>query len=62
MEILEDIAPTAARGKEISKMITVSGCNKFQTLEYDHVSITRSTHEMRATAVKREVCRTLPNK
>lgn len=70
-EILEDIAPTDERGKVV-QTITTNGCNEFQILEYENVSITRSTHnclplkperEMRATAVfKRETCRKLPNK
>lgn len=70
-EILEDIAPTGERGKVV-QTITTNGCNEFQILEYENVSITRSTHnclplkperEMRATAVfKRETCRKLPNK
>ena len=58
-EILEDIAPTDERGKVV-QTITTNGCNEFQILEYENVSITRSTHnclplkperEMRATAV-----------
>jgi hypothetical protein len=71
-EILDDVAPSNARGKEISKAITMGGCNEFQIHEYENVSITRSTHnclplkperEMRATiAFKREACRKLPNK
>lgn len=70
-EILEDIAPTDERGKVV-QTITTNGCNEFQILEYENVSITRSTHnclplkperEMRATAVfKRDTCRKLPNK
>lgn len=70
-EILEGIAPATERGK-VDKAITMSGCNAFQILEYENVSITRSTHnclplkpeqEIRATAVfKREACRKLSTK
>lgn len=68
-EILEEVAPANMRGKETDKTITMSGCNEFQIVEYENVSIsiTRSTHnclplkpqrEMRATLVfKRDICR-----
>jgi TonB family protein len=65
-EILEEVAPANMRGKETDKTITMSGCNEFQIVEYENVSITRSTHnclplkqerEMRATLVfKRDIC------
>jgi hypothetical protein len=71
-EILDDIVPPDVRGKQIGKSITSSGCNDFEILEYEGVSITRSTHnclplkperEMRATVVfKREACRNLSNR
>ncbi len=70
-KILESIAPENERGNEISRGITASGCNDFQVLEYENVTITHSTHncfplkperEMRATAeFKRTACRKLPN-
>jgi hypothetical protein len=67
-EVLEEIAPADIRGKDTGKSITVSGCNKVEIFEYEHLSITRSTHdcdpsspnrEVRATvAFKRDPCRT----
>jgi hypothetical protein len=67
-EVLEEIAPASIRGKETGKSITMSGCNKFEIVEYEHLSITRSTHDcvpstpnrdMRATVTfKRDACRT----
>jgi len=65
-EILEEIVPAHMRGKETGKVITMSGCNEFQIVEYENVSISRSTHnclplkperEMRATiGFKRDIC------
>ena len=65
-EILEEVAPANLRGNETDRIITMSGCNEFQIVEYENVSITRSTHnclplkaqrEMRATlGFKRDVC------
>ena len=67
-EVLEEIAPAGLRGKETSKRITMSGCNKFEVVEYENLSITRSTHncvpsspnrDMRATVIfKRDACQT----
>lgn len=71
IEILEAIAPQNERGKEINRSSTEIGCNEFQVLEYENVTITHLTHnclplkperEMRATAeFKRTACRKLPN-
>jgi len=65
-DILDEIVPAHSRGKETGKAITMSGCNEFQIIEYENVSIMRSTHnclplkperEMRATiAFKRDIC------
>lgn len=65
-EILEEVAPANVRGNETRKTITMAGCNKFQIVEYENTTITRSTHnclplkperEMRATvAFKRDIC------
>lgn len=65
-EILEVISPTAERGAQLNRILTFSGCNEFTILEYENVSIMRSTHnclpvkperEMRATvAFKRSAC------
>jgi hypothetical protein len=65
-EILEEIVPAHMRGRETGKITTATGCNEFQVVEYENVSITRSTHnclplkperEMGATiSFKRDVC------
>ena len=71
-EILDDIAPANVRGKQAGRMVTASGCNDFEILDYEGASITRSTHnclplkperEMRSTVVfKREACPNQSNK
>jgi len=43
-DILEQVAPTAMRGKQISTSLTVSGCNQVRLTDYENVSIMRSTH------------------
>jgi hypothetical protein len=43
-EVLEEIVPANMRGKETSKTITMSGCNVFQVVDYENVSVMRSTH------------------
>jgi hypothetical protein len=65
-EILEEVAPANMRGKETGKTFTTAGCNEFQIVEYENMTITRSAHnclplrperEMRATvAFKRDIC------
>ncbi len=70
MKTLEAIAPQSERGKEINRMITEVGCNEFQVLEYENVTITHSMHnclplkperETRATvSFRRTSCRSLP--
>ena len=67
-EVLEEIAPADIRGKDTGKTITMSGCNAFEIVEYEHLWITRSIHDcvpsspnrdVRAVvAFKRDVCRT----
>jgi hypothetical protein len=41
-EVLEEIAPAGVRGEETGRTITMSGCNKFEVVEYQNLSITRS--------------------
>jgi hypothetical protein len=65
-EILEEVAPIAIRGKEISDGSFQSGCNVGRFTEYENVSIMRSTHtcdssshdqDVRtAISFKREIC------
>lgn len=43
-EVLEEVAPVAMRGKEISTGVFQSGCNVARTTDYENVSIMRSTH------------------
>lgn len=43
-EILEEVAPVAMRGKEISTAVFVRGCNEARTTDYEKVSIMRTTH------------------
>ena len=65
-DILEEIAPTDTRGKQIGSANSMMGCNESEITEYENVSISRSTHnclplmperEMRATiAFIRDTC------
>ena len=43
-EVLEEVAPVAMRGKEMSAGSFQSGCNVARVTEYENVSIMRSTH------------------
>jgi hypothetical protein len=66
-QVLDEIVPASIRGKEIRKMVTASGCNEVEFVEYDNLSITRSTHncvpssqnrDLQTTVTfKREACR-----
>jgi hypothetical protein len=65
-EVLEEVVPVAMRGKEISAMIDVSGCNKVHITDFENVFIMRSRHicdpssqdqDMRtAITFKRDTC------
>jgi len=44
-EVIEEVAPTAMRGKEISSGSFQSGCNVGAFTDYENVSIMRATHE-----------------
>jgi hypothetical protein len=65
-EVLEEVAPVAVRGKQISTSLTMSGCNQIRLTDYENVSIMRSTHtcdpssqdqDIRtAITFKREIC------
>ncbi|MGA7916096.1 MAG: hypothetical protein WCA00_12730 [Candidatus Acidiferrales bacterium] len=65
-DILDVISPADERGAQLNRILTFSGCNEFLILEYENVSIRRSTHnclplrpenEMRATVeFKRSAC------
>ena len=43
-EVLEEVAPVIMRGKEINTVFFVSGCNEARTMDYEKVSIMRTTH------------------
>ncbi len=72
IKTLETIAPESERGKEISRGITASGCNEFQVVEYENVTIMHSMHnclppkpdrEIQATvSFKRTTCGRSPNR
>jgi hypothetical protein len=65
-EVLEEVAPVAMRGKEVSGANTFSGCNEIRLTDYENVSVVRSTHtcdpssldqDIRTTVTfKRDVC------
>jgi len=65
-EVLDEVAPDAVRGKEISTAVFQSGCNVARTTDYEKVSIMRSTHtcdplsheqDVRTTITfKRDIC------
>jgi hypothetical protein len=66
-EILDDVVPLSTLGKELNDIHMVSGWNESELIEYENVSVGRSTHnclplkperEMRATVMfKRDTCR-----
>jgi hypothetical protein len=67
-EVLEEIAPAGVRGEETGRTVTMSGCNKFEVVEYENLSIARSTHSCipsspnrddteAAVTFKRDACR-----
>jgi hypothetical protein len=70
-EILEEVVPESVRGKQIARSITRSGCNVIQLIDYENVSIMRSTHtcdpfsleqDIRtAITFKRDACPKLSN-
>jgi len=66
-DILEEVIPLAARGKELNHVVANAGCNAISFIEYENVSITRAVHEcvplqpdreFSATVTfKRDICR-----
>jgi hypothetical protein len=54
-EVLEEVAPIAMRGKEISTMIDVSGCNEVHMTDFENVFIVRSTHTCDPSSQDRDV-------
>jgi hypothetical protein len=67
-DVLEEITPAGIRGKETHKITTMSGCNKIEIVEYENLSIARSTNSCipsspnrdtkTTVTLKREACRT----
>jgi hypothetical protein len=43
-EILDEVLPQPDRGMQLSRVVTKSGCNDFEIIEYENASITRTTH------------------
>jgi hypothetical protein len=58
-KILEEIAPVSTRGKETNKSIISSGCNNIETVEYENLSITRSTHNCVRSSLNRDTQATI---
>jgi hypothetical protein len=43
-EIIDEVLPEAIRGKLLHSFVTKSGCNDFETKEYENVTINRFRH------------------
>src|SRR6202042_3757286 len=54
-EILEEIAPSNERGKELVSSITSMGCNESQSVEYENATIVRATHNCLPLMPEREM-------
>ncbi len=44
-EIIDEVLPEANRGNLLRSLVTKSGCNDFETKEYENVTINRFRHE-----------------
>ena len=44
-EIIDEVLPEANRGKLLRSFVTKSGCNDFESKEYENVTISRSRHK-----------------
>src|SRR6267154_4276588 len=58
-EVLEEVAPVAMRGKEISAGSLQTGCNVASLSEYENVTIMRSTHNCLPLKPEREIRTTI---
>jgi hypothetical protein len=54
-EVLEEIAPAAIRGKEVTSGTVESGCNVSHLTEYENVFIMRTTHTCDASSKDQDV-------
>jgi hypothetical protein len=54
-QVLEEIVPLTSRGKEISSVISQSGCNVARITEYESVSIMRSRHTCEPSSPEQDV-------
>jgi hypothetical protein len=54
-QILEELSPTASRGKAGLYTVTKSGCNEYSTAEFDTVTINRSFHRCESTRKEQEM-------
>lgn len=43
-DIIEETLPEADRGKPLRRVVTKSGCNEFETMDYENVTVTRFRH------------------
>ena len=43
-KVLEEVAPSAMRGKELNSLVHVSGCNEARMTDYENAFIMRTTH------------------
>jgi hypothetical protein len=66
-EILNEVVPASARGKQLNQVVTEAGCNVFTFTIYENVSISRATYEClplqpdressASVEFKRDICR-----
>jgi hypothetical protein len=53
--ILEEVVPGSVRGKQIAKSITMSGCSVIQLVDYENVSVVRSTHTCDPSSLEQDI-------
>lgn len=54
-QVLEEVAPVAARGKQINSAIDVSGCVQVHMTDYENVFIMRTTDTCDASSLDQDV-------
>lgn len=64
-EVLEEVLPEAERGTLILRTVTKSGCNDYETIDYQNVTVSRFRHKCRlpnpeiegaATVTRKNLC------
>jgi hypothetical protein len=58
-EVIEEVVPTAMRGKLVNSGSFQSGCNVGAFREYEHVSILRATHDCEPDSPNRDASTTV---